>query len=119
MAHHLVMFRPIAIITAAFALTTAPAFAQFPPPGVYLCVDMNGAAFGTLTLLVAGDYDFTSSATIGGSGQVASSGNSVNALTGPLAAIGLKGSFTTDERGEASFLFSTTLGSVLCALPAG
>jgi hypothetical protein len=116
-AHHLVMFRPIAIITAAFALTTAPAFAQFPPPGVYQCVDMNGAAFGTLTLLVAGDYDFTSSATIGGSGQVASSGNSVNALTGPLAHIGLKGSFTTDERGEASFLFSTTRGSVLCALP--
>ena len=100
------------------ALSTAAAFAQFPPPGVYQCVDMNGGAFGTLTLLVAGDYDFTSSATVGGRGQVASSGSSVNALTGPLADIGLKGSFTTDERGDASFMFTTTLGSVLCALPA-
>jgi hypothetical protein len=118
-AHHLVMFRPIAITLTMLALTTATAFAQFPPPGVYQCVDMNGAAFGTLTLLVAGDYDFASSATIGGSGQVASSGNSVNALSGPLADIELKGSFTTDERGDASFIFSTTLGSVLCALPAG
>lgn len=118
MAHHLVMFRPIAITLALLALTTAPAFAQFPPPGVYQCADMNGAAFGTLTLLVAGDYDFSSSTTVGGSGQVASSGNSVNALTGPLADMDLNGSFTTDDRGEASFMFSTTLGSVLCALPA-
>ena len=100
-------------------LTTAPAFAQFPPPGIYQCVDMKGAAFGTLTLLVAGDYDFTSGVTIGGSGQVASSGTSVNALTGPLADIKMNGSFTTDERGDASFMFTTTLGSVLCALPAG
>ena len=113
------MFRPIAITIAAFVLTTAPALAQFPPPGIYQCVDMNGAAFGTLTLLVAGDYDFASSITIGGSGQVASSGNSVNALSGPLADIDLSGSFTLDERGEASFMFTTSLGSVLCALPAG
>jgi len=112
------MFRPIAITIAAFVLTTAPALAQFPPPGIYRCVDMNGAAFGTLTLLVAGDYDFASSITIGGSGQVASSGNSVNALSGPLADIDLSGSFTLDERGEASFMFTTSLGSVLCALPA-
>ena len=119
MAHHLGMFRLIAITAAALVLTTAPAFAQFPPPGVYQCVDMNGAAFGTLTLLVAGDYEFTSSAAVGGSGQVASSGNSVNALTGPLADIDLNGSFTSNERGDASFMFSTTLGSVLCALPAG
>lgn len=93
--------------------------AQFPPPGVYQCIDMNGASFGTLTLLVAGDYDFTSSQTIGGTGQVASSGSSVNAISGPLADINLNGSFTLDERGEASFMFTTTLGSVLCALPAG
>lgn len=119
MAHHLVMLRPITITVAMLALTTTPAFAQFPPPGIYQCVDMNGAAFGTLTLLVAGDYDFMSSASVGGSGQVASSGNSVNALTGPLADIDLSGSFTTDERGEASFMFSTSLGSVFCALPAG
>ncbi|KQX34875.1 hypothetical protein ASD04_15955 [Devosia sp. Root436] len=112
------MIRPFAITLVALALTTAPALAQFPPPGIYQCVDMKGAAFGTLTLLVAGDYDFASSATIGGRGQMASSGNSVNALTGPLADIDLTGSFTTDERGEASFMFTTTLGSVLCALPA-
>jgi len=107
------------ITAAAIVLTTLPAFAQFPPPGVYQCVDMKGAAFGTLTLFVAGDYAFASSATIGGSGQVASSGNSVNALSGPLADIDLKGSFTMDDRGEASFMFTTTLGSVLCAIPAG
>lgn len=80
---------------------------------------MMGAPFGTLTLFVAGDYDFTSPAAIGGTGQVASSGNSVHALTGPLADIELKGSFTTDARGEATFMFTTTSGSVLCALPAG
>lgn len=112
------MFRPIAITLVTLALATAPAFAQFPPPGIYQCVDMNGAAFGTLTLFAAGDYDFTSGATIGGEGQVASSGNSVDALTGPLADIALKGGFTMNERGEASFVFTTTLGSVLCALPA-
>ena len=118
MAHHLVMFRQIAITIAMLALTTTPALAQFPPPGIYRCVDMNGTAFGTLTLLVAGDYEFSSKTTIGGSGQVASSGNSVNALTGPLEDIKMNGSFTIDERGNASFMLTTTLGSVLCALPA-
>lgn len=107
------------IAAAVVLAATGPALAQFPPPGVYICVDMSGASFGTLTLQVAGDYDFSSDATIGGSGQVASSGNNVNALSGPLADIDLTGSFTTDERGNATFTFSTTLGNVLCALPAG
>ena len=111
------MNRTIAITIMAIGLTTAPAFAQFPPPGVYQCVDMGGKAFGILTLLVAGDYDFQSSAVVGGKGQVASSGNSVTAVSGPLADIDLKGSFTTDEVGEASYMFTTTLGSVLCAVP--
>lgn len=111
------MIKSFAIAVTALVALTAPALAQFPPPGVYQCVDMNGAPFGTLTLLVAGDYDFVSKVTIGGTGQVASAGNSVNALSGPLADIDLKGSFSTDERGEASFIFTTTLGSVLCALP--
>ena len=107
------------LIAAAIVLiATTPALAQFPPPGVYICVDMNGASFGTLTLQVAGDYDFSSDANVGGSGQVASSGNSVNAVSGPLADIELSGSFAMDERGEATFTFSTTLGSVLCGLPA-
>jgi len=112
------MNRHLALAAAATMALTAPALAQFPPPGIYQCVDMEGAAFGTLTLLVAGDYQFDAAEGIGGRGQVASSGNSVDALSGPLADIDLKGSFTTDERGEASFMLTTTLGSVLCALPA-
>ena len=103
---------------AAFSLAlTIPALAQFPPPGVYLCVDMKGAAFGTLSLAVAGDYDFKSANAIGGTGQIASSGNSVNVVTGPLADIGLTGSFTT-EGGRTSFMFTTNMGSILCATPA-
>ena len=108
----------IALIAAFTLSATLPALAQFPPPGVYQCVDMDGKAFGILTLQVAGDYQFQSPITVGGSGQVASSGNSVNALSGPLADIGLTGSFTTDAKGEASFMFTTNMGSVLCALPA-
>lgn len=119
MAHHLVMIRPIAIIISALAFSTAPAWAQFPPPGVYQCVDMSGSAFGILTLFVAGDYDFATKSGIGGKGQVASSGNGVTALSGPLADIDLKGSFSLDDRGEASFMFTTNQGSVLCAVPAG
>lgn len=106
-----------ALVAAFLCATTLPTLAQFPPPGIYQCVDMNGAAFGTLTLQVAGDYQFDSKVTVGGGGQVASSGNSVNALSGPLADLGLTGSFTTDAQGEASFMFTTNMGSVLCALP--
>lgn len=108
-------------ITVAIAIlaSTGQALAQFPPPGVYLCVDMAGASFGTLTLQAAGDYDLSSDATIGGSGQLASSGNSVNALSGPLADIDLTGSFSTSDQGEATFTFTTNLGSILCGLPAG
>jgi hypothetical protein len=92
--------------------------AQFPPPGVYQCIDLDGQAFGTLTLLVGGDYEFASSTTIGGVGQVASSGNNVNAISGPLADIELSGSFTPDPQGNAFFMFGTTLGGVMCAVPA-
>ena len=106
----------VAVIVLVLSLT-APAWAQFPPPGVYTCMDAQGAAFGTLTLFVAGDYDFTSDKIAGGKGQVASSGANVNALTGPLAEIGLKGSFSSDERGEAVFTFETDVGALQCALP--
>ena len=116
MAHHLAMIRPIAIIIAALALTTAPALAQFPPPGVYQCVDMGGKAFGILTLQVAGDYDFAAADGLGGSGQIASAGNGVTALSGPLADIDLSGSFSTDPAGDTSFMFTTSLGSVLGAV---
>ncbi len=119
MAHHLVMIRPISIAMLALVATTTTSFAQFPPPGVYQCVDMAGAAFGTLTLFVDGDYTFASGTSIGGTGQLASSGNSVNAVSGPLADIDLSGSFSTDAAGNASFVFTSLEGSLLCALPAG
>ena len=112
------MIRQLAITAAILFALTAPAFAQFPPPGVYACVDAKGTAFGTLTLLVAGDYDFKSGTIPSGGGQVASAGPSVNALTGPLADIHLKGSFSTDGRGEAVFIFDTDKGAIQCALPA-
>lgn len=95
----------------------SPALAQFPPPGVYLCVDMAGGPFGTLTLQAAGDYDFAAADGIGGTGQLASSANTINAISGPLADIGLTGTFTTGANG-AEFMLSTLQGSVLCALPA-
>ena len=104
------------ILCVCIALTT-PAMAQFPPPGIYNCVTADGAAFGTLTLLVAGDYDLKSDVVAGGTGQVASAGPSVNALTGPLADIHLTGSFTTDDRGEAVFIFDTDKGRMQCSLP--
>lgn len=109
----------IAITIVVTTLTTAPAMAQFPPPGIYQCVDMAGKAFGMLGLQAGGDYDFASSATIGGSGQVASSGNAVTAISGPLADIDLAGSFSSDASGAVSFMLTSTLGSVLCAVPVG
>jgi len=112
------MFRPIAITLVTFALATAPAFAQFPPPGIYQCIDLDGEAFGILTLLVGSDYEFQSDTTVGGSGQIASSGNSVTAVSGPLADIELKGGFTPDPQGNAFFMLGTTLGGVMCAVPA-
>jgi hypothetical protein len=112
------MMQRFVISTATFIALTLPALAQFPPPGVYACVDATGATFGTLTLFVAGDYDFASEVVPSGMGQVASSGANVNALTGPLAEIHLTGSFSTDERGEAVFLFETDRGKLQCALPA-
>lgn len=109
--------RKIAPALCVTLLLTTPALAQFPPPGIYQCIDTAGAAFGTLTLLAAGDYDFAASAGQSGTGQVASSGASVNALTGPLADIHLKGSFSSSERGEATFIFDTDTGRLQCDLP--
>ena len=100
-------------------MLTLPAFAQFPPPGIYKCLDSDGAAFGTLSLFVAGDYDFASDRIPRGQGQIASSGPSVNALSGPLADIGLTGSFVTDEFGDTVFDFETSMGAIRCALPQG
>jgi hypothetical protein len=112
--------KKLAFAAASLILFAAssPAWAQFPPPGVYLCVDMNGAPFGTLALQVAGDYQFASPTELGGSGQLASSGNSVDAISGPLADLHLSGSFSTNESGVASFMFTSDAGSMLCAPPA-
>lgn len=111
------MIKRIVISSVTFVALGLPALAQFPPPGVYACVDATGVAFGTLTLFVAGDYELVSDVVKSGTGQVASSGANVNALTGPLADIHLTGSFLTDERGEAVFLFETDKGKLQCALP--
>lgn len=111
------MSKRFVIGAIAIACLTTPAFAQFPPPGIYACVTADNAALGTLTLLVAGDYDFKSTVIPSGKGQVASAGPSVNALTGPLADIHVTGSFSTNDRGEAVFIFDSDKGRLQCALP--
>ena len=93
-------------LAAAFALLATPALAQFPPPGVYACVSENGANLGELTLFVAGDYSFKNVDGNSGSGQVASAGNDVNPLSGPLKDMQLTGVFGTDDTGKTTFRFA-------------
>ena len=95
------------------AALTAPALAQFPPPGIYSCVEANGDKVGALSLLVAGDYQWQP---VGGNmenGQVASASNSVEALSGPLADQHWKGTFSS-EAGATTFVFATDAGQVVC-----
>lgn len=113
------MIRKTLVIATSMLVLTLPAMAQFPPPGIYLCADGGGARFGTLTLFVAGDYDFASEVIPRGQGQLASAGPNVNALSGPLADIGLMGSFVTDDYGDTVFEFQTSMGAIRCALPQG
>ena len=82
------MLRKSLIITTTFLALTLPAAAQFPPPGIYACSDHKGADFGTLTLLVAGDYDFASEVIPRGQGQLASSGPSVSDVLAEPDAMG-------------------------------
>lgn len=103
----------------SFLALTVPVLAQFPPPGIYVCIDEHGAPFGTLSLFVAGDYDIASDVIPRGQGQVTSSGAQVTAQSGPLAEIGLHGSFVTDSYGDTEFTFQTSLGGLRCALPQG
>ena len=112
------MNRLVPIVLMLLALTS-PALAQFPPPGIYVCIDEHGAAFGTLSLFVAGDYDIASEVIPRGQGQVTSSGTQVTAQSGPLAEIALHGFFVTDSYGETEFTFETSLGGIRCALPQG
>ncbi len=105
------------VLIMVFALLATPAFAQFPPPGVYLCTLADGAKLGTWSLLVAGDYQFDAADGTSGKGQVASAGTDVEALTGPLADIHAKGTFATNDRGEAEFGFDSDRGRIGCVLP--
>ncbi len=93
-------------LATAIALLATPVLAQFPPPGVYACVDGAGAALGELTLLVAGDYSFKGTNGSSGNGQVASAANDVNPLSGPLKDMQLKGVFGTDDTGRTVFKFT-------------
>lgn len=93
-------------LAAALALLATPALAQFPPPGVYACVSENGANLGELTLFVAGDYSFKNVDGNSASGQLASAGNDVNPLSGPLKDMQLEGVFATDDTGKTMFRFT-------------
>jgi hypothetical protein len=102
------------LLAAALITLATPALAQFPPPGVYACTS-DGAPFGELTLLVAGDYSFKAADGTTSSGQVASAGTNVDALSGPLKQLNLTGAFETDETGATAFRFTNPDGlEVIC-----
>ena len=101
------------LLVLPLLLVASPALAQFPPPGIYKCADANGGAVGTLSLLVAGDYQFDDAAGKSSTGQVASASTSVEALTGPLKGQHWRGDFSTDM-GKTVFVFDTDAGKVTC-----
>lgn len=94
------------VLAAALALLATPALAQFPPPGVYACAKADGTPLGELNLFVAGDYSFKGQDGNSASGQVASAGNDVNPLSGPLKDMQLRGVFQTDDKGVTVFSFA-------------
>ncbi|MEO8757247.1 MAG: hypothetical protein ABI398_05795 [Devosia sp.] len=102
-------------LAAALALLATPALAQFPPPGIYACTGETAGGMGIISMLIAGDYQWQTPAGTG-DGQVASAGNTVEALTGPLADRHWKGIFSTDA-GKTVFVFTTDDGKVTCAAP--
>ena len=107
--------RPLALAAALILLAT-PVLAQFPPPGVYACVDAGGTSLGELTLFVAGDYSFKDAAGNSASGQVASAGSDVNPVSGPLRDMELTGVFGTDDTGRTVFKFTGPAGQdVTCS----
>ena len=103
----------IVISFLAVVVLTAPALAQFPPPGVYTCLAADGSKMGSLSLLVAGDYEWLAESGMSVSGQVASAATSVEALSGPLADQHWNGTFSTDG-GKTTFVFQTDTGKVTC-----
>jgi hypothetical protein len=103
----------IALAVLAIAVLTAPALAQFPPPGIYTCFAEDGSKLGSLSLLVAGDYEWLSEGGTSATGQVASASTSVEALSGPLGDQHWKGQFSTDA-GKTTFVFQTDAGKITC-----
>ena len=101
------------LLPIALILVATPAFAQFPPPGIYACTTDGGAPVGELTLLVAGDYDFKDTNGVVAKGQVASAGTDVTPLSGPLRERGLTGAFETDDTGKTRFRFDGPAGLVV------
>jgi hypothetical protein len=101
----------LALIAIAVA---TPALAQFPPPGIYACADANGQKLGTLSLLVAGDYQWQTPDGKSASGQVSSAASSVRAVSGPLADQHWTGGFAT-AAGKTTFAFTTDVGKVSCS----
>ena len=104
----------VALAALPLLLLATPALAQFPPPGIYACADASGAKLGSLSLLVAGDYQFDDAGGKSFSGQIASAASSVEALTGRLADQHWKGGFST-AMGKTTFVFDTDTGKVTCA----
>ena len=102
------------VVAALFACSISPALAQFPPPGVYFCTDSQGAPFGTIDLFAAGDYQLLRDTGGAGTGQIASAGSSLRALSGPLAEIRVKGVFSTDAAGDTRFTLDSDLGPIDC-----
>ena len=102
---------PLSALT--MVVFTAPALAQFPPPGIYTCFAADGSKLGALSLLVAGDYQWRAPDGNSVTGQVASASTSVEALSGSLADQHWKGEFSTDA-GKTTFVFATDAGQVTC-----
>lgn len=99
-------------LLALLLLIPSPALAQFPPPGIYECFDAAEAKLGTLSLLVAGDYQWDADGQTY-LGQIASAGNSVEALTGKLGDAKWHGTFVT-QMDQTMFVFDTDAGQVIC-----
>jgi len=77
---------PLSALT--MVVFTAPALAQFPPPGIYTCFAADGSKLGSLSLLVAGDYEWLS-AYLSGGARVG--GKKATASTGGLKALPASG----------------------------
>jgi hypothetical protein len=103
----------LALSALTVIILASPALAQFPPPGIYSCAGETGDKLGTISLLVAGDYQWQTPDGKSVTGQVASASSNVEALTGPLADQHWKGAFET-VAGKTTFVFSTDGGKVVC-----